>query len=332
MSHAVELMDAQSIAAVDISFAPTPLAAIVPTSSCNARLARIASHISCWVFMLGASACRATGPEAPSPAPQAQLAYAVVGSDTLRLHHFGAPRADSANRPAVLLLHGGGWSAGEPSWVYSAASAFAAGGFEAFAVQYRLSEGSTTPLEAIADVCAALRWTRLHADSLRVDASRVALYGVSAGGHLAASTVTIGCPEAIDEPGADALLLLSPAVDVEGDAHFGRLLQGRASAREVSPAANGRAGLPPTVLVQGAEDSLTPLRGAQRFCLLIAAQRQTCDLRVYDGLGHLLGRNLGDQENAADPDPAARADALRHQLRFLQRLWLADSARAPQPQ
>ncbi|HRN54050.1 MAG TPA: alpha/beta hydrolase [Gemmatimonadaceae bacterium] len=274
--------------------------------------------------LAGLGACRGAA-SAPVPVPTARAAYAVAGADTLYLDHFAPPiGADSAaRRPAVLLLHGGGWTDGDPSWVHPAAAAFAVGGFEAFAVQYRLSDSATTPLEAIADVCTALRWTRLQADSLGIDAERVAVYGVSAGGHLAASTVTIGCPASLGERGADALLLLSPAVDVEGDAHFGRLLRGRAAARDVSPAANGRDGMPPTVLIQGAEDSLTPLGGAQRFCLLLAAQRQTCDLRVYDGLGHLLTRNLAEQEHAFDPDPLARADALRHQVRFLQRLWLS---------
>jgi len=316
-------MDAQSSSDADISFVLTPPVPNVPSSS---RLARCARHAFLAAVALGASACRTTGPVAPSPVPQALLPYAVVGGDTLRAHRFASPEPARDARPAVLLLHGGGWSAGEPSWVYPAAAAFAAGGFQAFAVEYRLSDSVTTPLEAIVDVCAALRWTRLQADSLGVDASRVAVYGVSAGGHLAASTVTIGCPEALAERGADALLLLSPAVDVEGDAHFGRLLRGRATAAEVSPAANGRADMPPTVLVQGAEDSLTPLRGAQRFCVLLAAQRQACDLRVYEGLGHLLTRNLADQENAFDPDPLARADALRHQVRWLQQLW-PDTAR-----
>lgn len=270
------------------------------------------------------AACRP--PQAPTPVLTDRAAYAVAGTDTLYLDHFAPPTpADTASRtprPAVLLLHGGGWTDGDPTWVHPAAAAFAAGGFEAFAVQYRLSDSATTPLEAIADVCTALRWVRVQADSLGVDAERVAIYGVSAGGHLAASTVTIGCPASLGERGADALLLLSPAVDVEADAHFGRLLRGRAAPRDVSPAANGRDGMPPTVLVQGAEDSLTRLAGAQRFCLLLAAQRQTCDLRVYDGLGHLLTRTLAEQENAFDPDPLARADALRHQVRFLQRLWL----------
>lgn len=316
-------MDAQSSGDADISFA---LTLSVPNVPATRRHARGARHAFLVALALGASACRPTGPATPSPLPQALVPYAVIGSDTLHVHRFASAGREHGPRPAVLLLHGGGWSAGDPSWVYPAAAAFAAGGFQAFAVEYRLSDSVTTPLEAIVDVCAALRWTRLQADSLGVDASRVAIYGVSAGGHLAAATVTIGCPEALAERGADALLLLSPAVDVEGDAHFVRLLRGRATAAEVSPAANGRADMPPTVLVQGAEDSLTLLRGAQRFCVLLAAQRQACDLRVYEGLGHLLTRNLADQENAFDPDPLARADALRHQVRWLQQLW-PDTAR-----
>lgn len=283
------------------------------------RLFRLSVLLVASATLVLAAACRPR--TAPVASPSARAAYAVARGESLWVHRFAAAALRMTPRPAVLLLHGGGWSEGEPSWVYAAAAAFAEGGFESFAVQYRLSDSVTTPLEAIADVCAALRWTRVQADSLGVDASRVAIYGVSAGGHLAASTVTIGCPEALAEHGADALLLLSPAVDVESDAHFGRLLRGRATAAEVSPVRNARAGMPPTVLVQGADDSLTPLRGAQRYCLLLAAQRQACDLRVYDGLGHLLTRNLAEQENAFDPDPQARADALRHQVRWLQQLW-----------
>lgn len=264
------------------------------------------------------ASCRPTVP--PAPAPTSSAPYAVAGADTLRVYRFGV-FANAVPRPAVLLLHGGGWNAGEPAWVFPAAQAFADAGFVAFAVQYRLSDSLRTPIEALADVCAALRWTRLLGDSLGVDSSRVAIYGVSAGGHLAASTVTVGCPEAIPDRGADALLLLSPALDVERDAHFARLLLDRASARDVSPVVAGRLTMPPTVIVQGAEDSLTPLAGAQRFCLLVVQVRASCDLRIYEGLGHLLTRRLDDQEQHYDPDPLARADGLRHQVQALKALW-----------
>lgn len=268
--------------------------------------------------MLAVAGCKPR--TTPDPSPEAVAAYAVAGSDTLRVYRFGLFR-DSTPRPAVLLLHGGGWSAGEPSWVFPAAEMFADRGFVSLAVQYRLSDSTRTPLEALEDVCRALRWTRLNADSLGVDSSRVAIYGVSAGGHLAASTVTVGCPDAVADDGADALLLLSPAVDVERDAHFGRLLRGRATAQQVSPVAHGRRVMPPTWIVQGAEDSLTPLSGAQQFCLLVVQARATCDLRVYDGLGHLLTRRLDEQEHSFEPDPLARANGLRHQADALQQLW-----------
>lgn len=267
---------------------------------------------------LFAASCQAR--VAPEPAPVASAAYAIAGNDTLRVFRFGV-FVDSVPRPAVLLLHGGGWSAGEPAWVFPAAQAFADAGFVALAVQYRLSDSLRTPIEALADVCAALRWTRLLSDSLGVDSSRVALYGVSAGGHLAAGTVTIGCPDAIAERGADALLLLSPALDVERDAHFGRLLLGRAAARDVSPVNAIRPSMPPTVIVQGSDDTLTPLAGAQRFCILVVRTRATCDLRIYQGLGHLLTTQLEEQEQTFTPDPLARADGLRHQVESLRALW-----------
>lgn len=224
----------------------------------------------------------------------------MASGDTLRVFRFGV-FSDSVPRPAVLLLHGGGPSGGEPAWVFPAAQAFADAGFVSLAVQYRLRDTLRTPVEALADVCAALRWTRLLADSLGVDSSRVAIYGVSAGGHLAASTVTLGCPDVLPDRGADALLLLSPTLDQD----------------HLAP----RASMPPTVIVQGGEDTITPLVAAQRFCIVIVQGGATCDLRVYEGLGHLLTTELEDQAQRIAPDPLARADGLRHQVDALVTLW-----------
>lgn len=282
------------------------------------KSARITIVPLVWALTMAPLGCRPSS--VPEPLPIAAAAYAVAGGDTLRVFRFGL-FSDSVPRPAVLLLHGGGWSAGEPAWVFPAAQAFADAGFVSLAVQYRLSDSLRTPIEALADVCSALRWTRLLADSLGVDSSRVAIYGVSAGGHLAASTVTLGCPNALPDRGADALLLLSPALDVERDEHFARLLNGRASAAELSPLNAPRALMPPTVIVHGAEDRLTPLLSVQRFCILVVRVGATCDLRIYEGLGHVLTRRLEEQEQDVDPDPLARADGLRHQVEALVKLW-----------
>jgi len=66
--------------------------------------------------------------------------------------------------------------------------------------------------------------------------------------------------------------------------------------------------------------ALTSIGAPRRYCVLLQQQGKTCDLHVYNGLGHLLTRNLRDQETAFDPDPKARADGLEQHRLFLRRL------------
>jgi acetyl esterase/lipase len=75
--------------------------------------------------------------------------------------------------------------------------------------------------------------------------------------------------------------------------------------------------MPPTCIVQGDKDTLTPLSGAQRFCDQIERSGGVCKRVFYPGLGHLLTRNLTNQESDFDPDSKARADARAQQERFL---------------
>jgi acetyl esterase len=272
------------------------------------------------------TACGATSlfQDVSPPEPSA-LTYRKVEGQTLQAYIF-SPTGRSLNAgpvSAILLLHGGGWSAGLPEWTFEAARRFAAHGMVAIPIQYRLSEGEVTPIEALSDVCAAFRWTREHADELGLDPERIAGYGVSAGGHLVTSTATVGCPpegpsSVRAEP--DALLLWSPALDMARDAWFARKLQGRVTAEAYSPVEHIRASTPPTSIVQGDADTLTPLSGAKRYCARLVELGGTCELNVYKGVGHLLTRNLEHQEGDFDPDPQAVAEGIAQHLRFLRKL------------
>ncbi|MCJ7524030.1 MAG: hypothetical protein MUP71_02265 [Candidatus Aminicenantes bacterium] len=42
-----------------------------------------------------------------------------------------------------------------------------------------------------------------------------------------------------------------------------------------------------------------------------------CELHVYPGVGHLLTRNLANQEDNFDPDPKFKADGIAQLERFL---------------
>jgi acetyl esterase/lipase len=232
--------------------------------------------------------------------------------------------AAPGERAAILLLHGGGWVAGSPEWTFAGARRYAAMGFVAVPVEYRLSSGGVTPIEALADVCAAFRWLRSQAARLAIHPERIVASGVSAGGHLAAASATIGCGNAegtYGVGGPDALVLWSPAVDVSGDGHFRRLLGDRAPVSAYSPVEHLRPRMPPVHIVHGERDTLTPLAGARRFCEGVRSGGAVCELVVYPGVGHLLTRNLANQEDDFDPDPVARDDGIARQRAFVEGLW-----------
>ena len=269
-----------------------------------------------------------------SPRPRAQEAspaspivhtYSEVDGVSLELHVF-TPAAMPPNRPApaILMFHGGGWVAGSPEWTFEGARRYAAAGLVAISVEYRLSGDRVTPIDALADVCSAFRWVRARAQTLGVAQNRIAASGVSAGGHLAAAAATIGCGNtegSFGNGGPDALVLWSPALDVSSDGHFRRLLRDRAPVEAYSPVAHVRSRMPPVHIVHGERDTLTPLSGARHFCDRVQSSGGRCELVVYPGVGHLLTRNLANQESEFDPDPSARADGIARQLAFVRSLW-----------
>jgi acetyl esterase/lipase len=267
---------------------------------------------------------------APGEALPRSYAYREAGGRPLRLHVFapGERRALPARTHAILLFHGGGWASGAADWTFATARRFADEGLVAISVEYRLSQGSITPVDALHDACAAFEWVRTNAMEVGFN-GRMAGYGVSAGGHLVAATVTIGCPATARSTSAlpEALVLWSPALDVSRDGWFVKLLQGRGTAEALSPALHVGSLTPPTSIVQGDKDTLTPLAGARRYCDALSARGRPCELHVYPGVGHLLTRNLANQESNFDPDPAARADGVERQLAFLRRVGLLPARR-----
>jgi acetyl esterase/lipase len=264
-------------------------------------------------------------PAAP-PEPAARV-YRTVDGAELKLYVFKPSTAPTRPAPALLLFHGGGWSAGAADWTFANARRYADAGLVTMSVQYRLSDDRVTPIDALADVCAAFQWVRAHANEIGVDARRVGAHGVSAGGHLAASAATIGCGNTEGEyrnGGPDALVLWSPAVDVSRDGHFRRILLGRADVAAYSPVEHVRSRMPPTHIVQGDSDTLTPPGGARRFCERVKTGGGQCEIALYPGVGHLLTRNLANQESDFDPDPAARDDGHARQVAFVKSLWMRD--------
>jgi len=92
--------------------------------------------------------------------------------------------AGSEKYPALLLVHGGGWRAGNKSLQVPLAQRIAAHGFVTVAVEYQLLLEAKYPA-AVHNIKAAVRYLRANADKFGIDPERIAISGCSAGGQLA---------------------------------------------------------------------------------------------------------------------------------------------------
>ena len=273
-------------------------------------------------LLLGVVACAASHAGTARKDPVEHV-YASPGGTQLKVYVFSPEKPGEGRLPAIVLLHGGGWVMGEPQWAFARASQFAERGMVAIAAQYRLSDQkSITPMEAMEDVRAAIRWVRQKADSLGIDPKRIAAYGWSAGAHLAASAAVFDTNDKGQDVSAspDALVLVSPAVSVTTDTHVQRLLGTRARASDISPDEHVRKGLPPTLILQGNVDTVTPLSGVKRFCDRMREAGNACELHVYEGFGHLFTPAATRDDGTPQSDPAVSADALARADRFLESL------------
>jgi len=102
--------------------------------------------------------------------------------------------ADTGPCPLVVHIYGGAFATG--SHKHSSLGDYLVPrllgeGFAVAAVQYRHSKEAPFPAQ-LHDVKAAIRWLRHHGPALGVDKNRVAAWGSSSGGHLAAMLAATG--------------------------------------------------------------------------------------------------------------------------------------------
>jgi acetyl esterase/lipase len=134
---------------------------------------------------LGLALATAVGRAADEPGSTTEpdIVYAKVGATELRLDVTRPSRGDGPF-PAVLVIHGGAWRAGNKTDVGAVAREFANRGYVAVSPQYRFCPQETFPAQ-VHDVKAAVRWLKANGKKYRIDAERIGAIGFSAGGHLA---------------------------------------------------------------------------------------------------------------------------------------------------
>ncbi|HEY0306730.1 MAG TPA: alpha/beta hydrolase [Acidobacteriaceae bacterium] len=183
--------------------------------------------------------------------------------------------------PAILFIHGGGWINGDRYQMIKLIKELANQGYLAFTIDYDVD-----PVHYPAsfnESLAALRYMRDHAAELRLDPTRIAVAGSSAGGELAA-LVALN-PDGVTIPPSPAststtntrvraAIILNGVLDLTalGDkSHMvteylgGPCTSMAGTCKDASPLSHVRPGAPPFFVGHGTADETVPFTQAQAF-------------------------------------------------------------------
>lgn len=130
------------------------------------------------------------------------VTYATVDGEDLQLD-LATPKGLDHPVPAVVVIHGGGWSGGKRQDMAPFAKKLAEHGYVAATISYRLAPKHRFPAQ-VEDVKAAVRYLRAHGDELHIDPEHVGAMGASAGGHLSLMLGTMDSGDGLEGDGGNA--------------------------------------------------------------------------------------------------------------------------------
>lgn len=235
---------------------------------------------------------------APAPIPAQASAVFSVRKDvvftpknwpTAQLADLYLPSSGKP-APAILLIHGGGWSGKERrADMTGIARSLAKRGYFVMNATYRLTPEWKFPAQRD-DLEQAILFMRSNAKDLNIDTSRLATFGYSAGGHLAA---LIGLNpangvKAIVAGGAPTDLAFWPDGKLTGQLLGGPVKGKEKIYREASPVHDVTNNSPPVFIYHGTKDDLVPLEHPKAF--IAALQKHGVEHEVYwvEGRSHVL--------------------------------------------
>ncbi len=224
------------------------------------------------------------------------------------------PEAEPPSKgfPAILVIHGGGWVAGDKWLMSTHCQNLAREGFVAISINYRHAPAFKFPAQ-VDDVRAALVWMTQSHEKYHIDINRIGVFGYSAGGHLATLIGLLGDASpsqrasttdwpADDErwetlPALKAVCAGGPPCDFRplpmDNTALSFFLGG--SQRELpelyqaaSPITHITPSDPPVQIIHGESDFIVPFAGSQEMFKALRAAGVDSHLERVPGQGHMV--------------------------------------------
>jgi acetyl esterase len=225
---------------------------------------------------------RATGPDS--------VVYKTLDTIDLKLFIYTpGEMPEDKLYPAVIFFFGGGWENGNVGQFAAHCRHLAEKGVIGITAQYRIkSKHNSTPQDAMEDAKSAVRWVREHAEEYRIDPSRIAAGGGSAGGHLAACTGLVpGFENELENlevsSRPDAMILFNPVVEIPPlSDRFGGDEQGM----KASPLNFVGENVPPCIIFHGTHDTLIDKDQILEFQKVMKENGNYCEVVLFGDQGH----------------------------------------------
>ena len=226
-------------------------------------------------------------------------------------------RMEGESLPLVVWIHGGGWRSGDkksghaPNRIPALVST---GRYLGATIGYRLSDEAQWPAQ-IHDCKAAIRWLRARSEKFGIHPDKIAVWGTSAGGHLASMLGTSGglselegelgkhtrkssrVQAVINGYGPSALLQMDdhPSKIIHNAPYspesklIGTPIQkAKAKALEASPITHVSSDDPPFLHFHGTHDQLVPFHQSEILHQALLAKEVSSSLITIQGGGHRL--------------------------------------------
>ena len=258
--------------------------------------------------------------EIPSVLARRDLAYILLGHPRQRLDLYSPKTGD--HFPVVLWVHGGGWESGTKDSC-PVVKLLTDRGFAVASVGYRVSSAAPFPAQ-LNDLKAAVRWLRQHADTYHLDGERIGVWGVEAGGHLAALLGTSGDAKGFDiGPYTDLSSRVQAVVEWAGPTDFlrftestsrlvrdkqgsifekllaGPVLEKKELAESANPIAYVSADDPPFLIMHAKGDPVVPLAQSELLVDALKAAGVSVEFEPVEGKRQAIA-NLETNARAVD--------------------------------
>ncbi|HXE64046.1 MAG TPA: alpha/beta hydrolase [Bryobacteraceae bacterium] len=216
--------------------------------------------------------------------------------------------------PAAILVHGGGFDAGNRATNMSPTfQPLADAGFAWFSMDYRMGPEFQFP-QAKEDIDAAIKWVKANAKTYKVDVSKLVLSGESAGGYLVNYAATHETPAT----------KVAAVVDIYGPVDYEKIARQRAQyparfnmksiashqakggsiwffgvdgydeasyakLKELSPINAVHKGMPPFLEIHGTRDDQVPYEQSTLMCAAMHRVGAACEIITVEAGGHGMG-------------------------------------------